>query len=171
MCKENSFETENDYFYQKIRKMQQTLDITRTSRKIVSQMLAGYTLDQLNKIPEGYNNNLIWNIAHIIVVQQMLVYNLSGVPMMISNEMVEKYKKGTKPEHIATQAEVDEIQTLLVETINQTETDLENKIFTNYQEYPTSAGIVLKSALDAIAFNDFHEGMHIGVIMSIRKFV
>jgi hypothetical protein len=28
--------------------------------------------------------------------------------------------------------------------INQTESDLENKIFTNYQEYPTSAGIVLK---------------------------
>ena len=171
MCKENSFEMENDYFYQKIRKMRQTLDITRTSRTIVSQMLAGHTLDQLNTIPEGYNNNLIWNIAHIIVVQQMLVYKLSGLPMMISDEMVEKYKKGTKPEDIATQVEVDEIQLLLMQTINQTEIDLENKIFTNYQEYPTSAGIVLKSASDAIAFNDFHEGMHIGVIMSIRKFI
>jgi hypothetical protein len=105
-------------------------------------MLAGYTLDQLNTIPEGYSNNLIWNIAHIIVVQQMLVYKLSGLPMMISDEMVEKYKK-RKPEDIATQSEVDEIQ-LLLETINQTESDLENKIFTNYQEYPTSAGIVLK---------------------------
>jgi formate dehydrogenase maturation protein FdhE len=95
----------------------------------------------LNTIPEGYSNNLIWNIAHIIVVQQMLVYKLSGLPMMISDEMVEKYKKGTKPEDIATQAEVDEIQLLLMETINQTESDLENKIFTNYQEYPTSAGL------------------------------
>jgi hypothetical protein len=61
----------------------------------------------LNTIPEGYSNNLIWNIAHIIVVQQMLVYKLS-ITMMISDEMVEKYKKGTKPEDIATQAEVDE---------------------------------------------------------------
>jgi hypothetical protein len=43
----------------KIRKMQQTLHITRTSRTIVSQMLAGYTLDQLNTIPEGYSNNLM----------------------------------------------------------------------------------------------------------------
>jgi hypothetical protein len=134
-------------------------------------MLAGYTLEQLNKIPEGYNNNLIWNIAHVIVVQQMLVYKLSGLPMMISDEMVEKYKKGTKPEHIATQAEVDEIQSLLAKTINQSETDLENNIFINYQEYPTSAGIVLKSASDAIAFNNFHEGLHIGIIMSIRKFI
>jgi hypothetical protein len=70
----------------------------------------------------------------------MLVYKLSGLPMMISDEMVDKYKKGTKPEDIATQSEVDEIQLLLMETINQTESDLE-KIFTNYQEYPTSAGL------------------------------
>ena len=151
--------------------MQQNLNITRTSRKILAQILKSYTLDQLNKIPEGYNNNLIWNIAHVIVVQQMLVYKLSGLPMMISDEMVEQYKKGTKPEHIATQAEVDKIQIALEETINQTEIDLENKIFINYQEYPTSAGIVLKSAEEAMAFNDFHEGLHIGIIMSIRKFV
>jgi hypothetical protein len=35
---------------------------------------SGIYFEQLNTIPEGYNNNLIWNIAHIIVVQQMLVY-------------------------------------------------------------------------------------------------
>jgi hypothetical protein len=54
-------------------------------------MLAGYTLEQLNKIPEGYNN-LIWNIAHIVVVQQMLVYKYLDT-MMISDEMVDKYKR------------------------------------------------------------------------------
>jgi hypothetical protein len=43
--------------------------------------------------------------------------------MMISDEMVEKYKK--EPEDIATQSEVDENQLLLMETINQTESDLE----------------------------------------------
>jgi hypothetical protein len=42
----------------KIRKMQQTLDITRTSRTIVSQMLAGYTLDQLNTIQK--DTVIIW---------------------------------------------------------------------------------------------------------------
>lgn len=151
--------------------MKQTLDITRTSRKMLSQILAGYTLEQLNKIPEGYNNNLIWNIAHVIVVQQLLVYNLSSRPMMISEEIISKYKKGTKPDHIATQDEIDEIQRLLIETIDQTETDLENKIFSNFQEYPTSTGFVLKNISDAVAFNDFHEGLHIGIIMSIRKFI
>ncbi len=151
--------------------MQQIFEITGASRKIISQILENNSLEKLNKIPEGFSNNLIWNIAHIIVVQQMLVYKLSGLPMMISDEMVEKYKKGSKPEHNVTQAEVDEIKNLLFETINQTKADFDTKIFKSYSEYPTSTGYVIKSAEDAMAFNYFHEGLHIGVIMGLRKFV
>lgn len=151
--------------------MQRTFEITRTSRKILSQFLEKYTTEELNKIPEGYSNNLIWNIGHIVVVQQVLVYKLSGLPMMISDEMVEKYKKGSKPEQYVSQEEIDEIKSLLTETINKTEKDFGNKIFKNFQEYPTSTGFVLKSAEDAMAFNFFHEGLHIGVMMGIRKFI
>ena len=89
--------------------MHQTFDITRTSRKVLATFLENHSLEELNKIPDGFNNNLIWNIGHIIVVQQMIIYKLSGLQMMISDEMVEKYKKGTKPETDATQAEVDTI--------------------------------------------------------------
>jgi hypothetical protein len=152
-------------------KMNTSLDVTRTSRKMLSQFLKGYSLAQLNSIPAGHNNNLIWNIAHIIVVQQMLVYKLSGLPMKVSDTLVEKYKKGTKPEQDATQAEVDEIYNLLMETIDQTQIDLNNDSFVSFQEYPTSTGFVLKNAKDAMVFNSFHEGIHIGAILSIRKLV
>lgn len=151
--------------------MEQIFRITRTSRNILSQFIDKYTLEQLNVIPDGFSNNLIWNIAHIVVVQQMLVNKLSGLPMMISDEIVEKYKKGTKPDQDVTQAEVDEIKSLLVTTIDKTEVDFSNKVFTNYQEYPTSTGFVIKNAEDAMAFNYFHEGLHIGILMSIRKFI
>ena len=151
--------------------MNQTFDVNATSRNMVSKFLAGYTLEQLNTIPEGFSNNLIWNIGHIIVTQQLLVYKFSGLPMMISDELVEKYKKGTKPEDIAIQTEVDEIKSLLFETINQTKADYDNQIFKNYNEYPTSTGFILKSVGDALAFNNLHEALHIGIMMSIRKFI
>lgn len=155
----------------KIKKMNSTFDITRSSRKIVAQILQTHTLDQLNKIPEGFNNNIIWNVGHVIVVQQMLTYNLSGLSMMISNEMVEKYKKGTKPEHIVQQSELDKIQTLLIETIDKTEADFIAKTFKDFHDYPTSTGFVIKSAAEAMEFNYFHEGLHIGIMMSMRKFI
>ena len=151
--------------------MNQTFEITRISRKIVSQFLENHTLEQLNKIPDGFKNNLIWNIAHIVVTQQLLVYKFSGLPMMVSDELVQNYMKGAKPEHIATQSEVDEIKVLLSETIDQTNEDYDNKIFKNYQEYPTSTGFVLKCAEDAMIFNNFHEGLHIGTMMGLRKFI
>ena len=151
--------------------MNSIFEITRTSRKMIAPFLENYTLDQLNAIPEGFNNNLIWNIAHIVVAQQVLVYKLSGLAMNVSDEMVEKYKKGTKPEHQATQEEVDEIKSLLFKTINQTEVDFDNKVFKNYTEYPTSIGVILKSAKDAISYNNFHEGIHLGVMFGIRKFI
>lgn len=151
--------------------MNPTFEINRTSRKIILKFLKGFTIEQLNKIPEGHNNNLIWNIAHIIVVQQMLIYKLSGLPMLISDEMVEKYKKGSKPEHIVTQAELDEIEILLLQIIDKTQTDYNNGVFQNFEEYPTSTGYTLNTVSDALYFNNFHEGLHIGIMMSLKKFV
>lgn len=151
--------------------MHQTFNITRASRKVLAYYLQNYTLEQLNKVPAGFNNNLIWNIAHIIVVQQMLVYNLSGLPMLVSPEMVAKYKRGTKPEAEITQAEVDAIQLLLFETIDQTETDYNQKIFKNFQEFTTATGYTIKNVEDALSFNYYHEAMHIGMMMSIKKFI
>lgn len=151
--------------------MDQTFEITKSSREALSQFLQRYTLEQLNKIPEGYSNNLIWNIGHIVVVQQMLVYKLSGLPMMISDEMINRYKKGTAPVQDATQADVDEIKELLFETIHQTQKDLDNKIFKNFQEFTTMTGFAVKNAEDAISFNIYHEAVHTGIMMGLRKFV
>lgn len=151
--------------------MKDTFEVNRTSRKMASSYFENYTLEQLNKIPEGFSNSLIWNIAHIVVTQQLLVYKFSGLPMMVSNEMIEKYRKGSKPESDVMQAEADEIKSLLVKTVDQLEVDYNNGIFENYQEYPTSTGFVLKSAKGAIEFNNFHEGLHLGIMMSIRKFM
>jgi hypothetical protein len=155
----------------KLQDMNQTLNVNTTSRNIIAKVLESHTVDQLNKIPEGFSNNLIWNIAHVVVTQQLLVYKLSGLPMMVSDEMIEKYKKGSKPEHNVTQAEVDEIKSLFFSTVEKTKEDYDNGIFKDYQEYPTSTGFVLKNVEDAIAFNNFHEGLHIGILMSLKKFI
>jgi hypothetical protein len=151
--------------------MKDTFEVNRTSRKMLSSYFENYTLEQLNTIPEGFSNNLIWNLGHVVVTQQLLVYKLSGLPMAVSDAMVEKYRKGTKPEHDVTQEEADQLKALLFRTVDQLEADYNNGVFVNYQEYPTSTGFVLQSAKGAIEFNNFHEGLHIGIMMSIRKFI
>lgn len=151
--------------------MEQIFRITRVSRSMVSKIIDNYSLEQLNTIPEGFSNNLIWNLAHIVVTQQLLVYKLSGLPMLLSDDFVDKFKKGEKPVGKVTQEQVDEIKALLTSTIDQTEIDFGKGIFKEYQEYPTSTGFVINNAKEAMAFNNFHEGLHIGIMMSMRKLV
>lgn len=101
----------------------------------------------------------------------MLVYNLSGLPMAISADCVVRYKKGTKPTDNASEAEVEMLKELLFSTINQTETDFENGIFKNFTSFTVMTGFVIKNVNDAIAFNYYHEALHTGVIMSLKKLV
>lgn len=151
--------------------MKETFEITQTSRNLLNRLIENLSLEQLNAIPSGFNNNIIWNIGHIIVVQQMLVYNLSGLPMQVDADLVSKYKKGTRPTQPVIEAEVALLKELLFTTVKQTESDFEAGLFKNFTEYTVMTGFVIKNASDAIAFNYYHEALHTGVIMSLRKFV
>jgi hypothetical protein len=151
--------------------MQATFEINHSSRNVLLKFLESHTVEQLNKVPEGFANNLIWNIGHIVVVQQMLVYKLSGLNMMISDEMVEKYKRGSKPEVSIEQTEIDEIKKLLFLTLEQTKEDFANDIFDEFMEFTTMTGFTIKSAKGAMEFNNYHEGLHTGIMMQIKKFI
>ena len=151
--------------------MSSVFKVQKTIREILLKILDNHSLEQLNKIPAGYSNNLIWNVAHCISAQQVLVYKLSGLPMLVSDEFIDKYKKGTKPEGDVSQTEVDEIRGLLFSTLDKTEKDVNNGIFLNYTTYLTSMGFELTNIQDALDFVNYHEGIHTGIIMSIRKFV
>lgn len=149
--------------------MDKIIDITLKNRAILKSFLDDFSLESLNKIPKGFSNNIIWNIAHVVVTQQLLVYNLSGLPMIPSEDMIVRFRKGTKPERDLTQGEVDELKRLLFSTIEKTRIDYHKGIFKDFQEYTTSVKITLANVEDAMRFNNFHEGIHLGYILALRK--
>lgn len=152
--------------------MNTSLQVTIACRELLQKFIENHTLEQLNTITEGFKNNIIWNIGHVVVTQQLLAYKLSGLAMMVTDEMVAKYQKGSAPQGNVTQEEVEAINNLLFATITKTQEDLENGLFQNYMEYTVStANFTLKSIDDAMQFNNFHEGIHIGIILQLRKFV
>lgn len=151
--------------------MEKEFKVTRSSREIYSRFFDNYTAEQLNKIPQGFNNNLIWNIGHIVVSQQMLVYTGSGQEPMVSKDFIARYMCGSKPERDATPEEIAEIRALLFSAIEKTEEDYRNGLFTTYMERKTELGFLLTSPEDAIVFNNYHEGIHLGIMMQLRKFL
>lgn len=149
--------------------MKNELEITLQNRKNLFAILANTPRQDLLRIPQQFNNNIWWNIAHVVVTQQLLVYKFSGVPMRVSSELVAKYMKGTVPDGTATATEIKEVSDILVSTIENTLKDYESGLFKDFQPYTTSAKVTLNNVEDAIRFNNFHEGLHLGSIFALRK--
>lgn len=151
--------------------MKTQFDILRKIRELILRLTAGLTIEQLHTIPEGFNNNIAWNVVHLVVTQQLLHYRLSGNQTLVSDELIDLYRKGTAPTKVMTQEEYDAALSLFKSLPDTLEEDYNNGKFTQYKEYPTSTGFVLDSIDTAIAFNTMHESLHLGVIMAMRKLV
>ena len=151
--------------------MKNHLDLLRITRNNFLKKIEGLSLEQLNVIPEGLNNSIAWNLGHVIVTQQLLCYRLSGLACKVSDEMIDKYRKGTKPTNVTSAAEIEQLKSLMIETIDLLKEDLEKGIFENYKTYPTSFGTTLTSIEDGVVFNNIHEAMHYGNVIVIEKLV
>ena len=151
--------------------MQYHFNALKATRQNILKMVDGLTTEQLNKIPEGFNNNLAWHLGHVLITQQLLNYKLAGLSPNVSDEWIAKYRKGTKPEAVISEAEIAAIKEQLTTSISLLEKNFSEGIFKNYKTYPTSYGIELTSIDDAIIFNNVHEAMHLGNVISMRKLV
>ena len=151
--------------------MTKQIEIIRTLREFVLSNVKDLTTEQLNKIPEGLGNNIIWNLAHLISAQQSICYIRAGLDAPLGEDFVNTYKPGTKPEKFIDAAEIERIKQLFFSTLDQLETDYNKNIFTGYTTVTTRYGVALNNIEDGINFLPFHEGYHMGVIMGLKRLV
>ncbi len=151
--------------------MENVFITTQQNRKLLYQLLTKTPKEVLVKIPEGFRNNIWWNIAHILVTQQLLVYRRSGLPIQIDEWMIDAFKKGTVPNEEPTDDAIEDVAAYLLSTSELMQQDYENGLFTEYDEYTTSLKVTLSTTEDAMVFNLLHEGLHLGVVLSLLKAV
>jgi hypothetical protein len=151
--------------------MGKSISISRQTRRNFIELINSLSVEQLNEIPKGLNNNIVWNFGHIVVTQQLLCYVLAGVSPKMDQVLIEKYRKGAKPEFIVEQTEIDTLISLANSLLNDLEIDLGTDLFSNYKTYPTSYGFDLTCIEDAVDYFVVHESMHYGVALTIKKLV
>lgn len=147
-----------------------TFQVLNNTRAIFNKIIETNTLEDLNKIPKGFNNNVIWNIGHIVVTGELLAYKLSGLKPALSDEIIDKYKKDSKPQGDLTKEAVNEIKELLLSTIEKTALDYSNGVFKDYNAYTVSTtGNTLNNIDEALQFILMHEGIHYGYVLALLK--
>jgi hypothetical protein len=139
-------------------------------RRRVKSLTRSVDGTELFHVPDGFANHIAWNIGHMVVSQQLLTYRLSGLDLAIPEHLVPCYQKGSTPADGSPES-FREIVGLLTTTATQLEVDYDAGRFTEFQPYTTLTGSKLNSISDALAFNYFHEGIHLGYALALNRAV
>jgi hypothetical protein len=153
--------------------MNKEIDTIRRTRIYLLGLVKDLTAEQLNEIPGGLNNNIIWNLGHLLVTQQRLCYLRSEQKIFIDDKYAPLYDPGTKPKVFIGNIEIEEIKQQLLSSIDQFENDYVNNLFSNYENWTTQRyGEININNIDAaIRFVLYHEGLHAGCIMTLKNLV
>lgn len=146
-------------------------EILKKTRQFLLGMINELTAEQLNEIPAGFNNNIIWNVAHMVAAQQGVCYFRGGLPLVVKEEFFLAYKPETKPQGNVDSKLIDEIKSLLFTTIDQLEADYNNGLFKNNPAWTNRYGVEHRNIEDSINFILFHDGLHLGYVMALKRMV
>ncbi len=151
--------------------MTQQIENIKNVRKYLLNLIADLDPDQLNKTPNGFSNNIIWNLAHLTATQQRICYLRSGLKPVVQDRYITPFIPGTKPEGFIDSTEIETIKSLFISTIDELESDYKKSFFTPYEEVTVRYGVTLTNVDDAINFLLYHEGYHASIITVLKKFV
>jgi DinB superfamily len=141
-------------------------DRYRKVRQLLLDIVSNLTTEQLNHIPTGFNNNII---GHVIAAQQGICYKRAGKPLQIEDSFFNNFKSGTKPTKFYDSIEINVIKGLAISTIDSFEKDYIQKQFEQYETWTTRFGAEITSIDVAAEFIFFHEGLHTGYVMALKK--
>lgn len=141
------------------------------TRQRIVDIIDNKSSKQLNQIPQGFRNNLIWNATHCLVTQNLLTYGLSNLPLDIGIGLIDNFRKGTEPKDDVDSEFIEHIKVELIESPKRLLNQLKSGVFAEFKNYQTSYGAELTNIEQAIAFNNTHEGLHLGNMMAMSKLV
>lgn len=143
-------------------------------RKYLLKDISGLSIERLNTIPPGFNNNIIWNLGHILSATQAICYRRAGQPIVIDDMYFLPFLTNTKPDNFISHEEAGTICQLLESTVATLKYDYGRAHFSNYtmsENIRGIYGIELKTIEDAIDFLLYHDGYHAAKINVIKQLV
>lgn len=143
----------------------------KLTRLFLLENIKDLTAVELNKIPAGFNNNIIWNLGHMVAAQQGLAYVRAGLKPVLDEKLIAQFRTGTKPAQPLNENEIQEIKAQFISSLDLFLSDYEKNVFEGYVAWTTRYQVELKNIDDAIWFLAYHEGLHSGYITAMKKIV
>lgn len=153
--------------------MEQVFKFIIDARKAFIQVIDELSIEQLNEIPAGFNNNIIWNFGHIVVTTPILCYVRSGIwADATAVKYASAYAKGTKPTYFVSKEEVEELKQLAISSIESIQADYKAGKLDVINPFETSTfGALLNSIEEIIITTAGHDNIHFGYVSAQKRII
>ena len=142
------------------------LELLEKKRTVLLKKTAHLTTDQYNLVPPGFNNNIIWNMGHALIVSEGLLYSNTPFEIPIHEFDIEGFKKGTKPESDINGYGIALIRQSLSDTVPLFRKLLNDTASTRSRMSQSDPHHTLISD-ESLRFMLFHEDMHFAKIQRL----
>jgi hypothetical protein len=147
------------------------IDILKKTRLFLLNFVSNLNPEQMNRIPAGFNNNIIWNLGHMVAAQQGVCYRRGNLPLLVAEEFFASYKPESTPGEFVLEQQIEQAKHWLISTIDDLKNDYDKGLFAQNPAWTNRYGVVHENINDSIKFLLYHDGIHLGYIMALKRLV
>ncbi|MEX2104953.1 MAG: DinB family protein [Bacilli bacterium] len=132
------------------------------------QLIDSLTEEMADIVPQGFNNNIRWNLGHIYLDQYLWIQHLTKESIAFPDGFREWFDYGTSPATwTSTPPSLATLKELLAEQPRFIKETYRDRL---EEEFPATE-LGMHTIAQVLVRTIFHEGLHLAAIQGIRKFV
>lgn len=140
------------------------------TRKSILGYTAELTPEQRSLVPNGFNNNIHWQLGHVIVIADAIVLGFAGHTSQIPAEYRTFFGPGTKPADWTTEApaweELLDVFAKQTQSLRETFAGQTNEPVANKENFAKA-----ETVGNLLELNTMHESSHSGMINAMSRLV
>lgn len=127
------------------------------------------TTDEVARIqPEGFNNNILWNIGHVLTVTEQFLFGYPNKSTNLPENYINLFTRGTKPADWKEDGPtVEELKKQLKDQLQRMK-EIPPELFERKLKEPF---LEFETFGELANFAAFHEAHHHGQIQTLQRFI
>lgn len=145
-------------------------DLFEFARNNTLKVAEGITEENADIIPDGYPNSLRWQLGHIYVAVERIVFHFSNEIPNLPEGFIDFFKPGSKTtDWNLTPPSIEEILPLLSKQLIRVKETFEGRLDEKIENPFTMGSLKLETIGELLSYATFHENEHIGTIKSLKN--
>ncbi|MFC0187388.1 DinB family protein [Fictibacillus aquaticus] len=130
-------------------------------------VVEGVTEEMADIVPEGFNNNIRWQLGHIYLDQYDWLYHKINEDSPVPKHYRELFGYGTRPsDWKLSPPTLDELKNRLADQVDHIKEHFGRRLD---EELESPAELGMNTFAEILPRTFYHEGMHTGHIIALKK--